>query len=201
MSHQTHRHPTNPTCSRTVLPPSGPKVDPEATLHPSTVKSVSSPIPTTSDDEPITSFSAAFTTADQRSVGYTSHRFACFLQIFYGLLHPLHLYEDDLLAVFHIAHIYGVPGLVSFLGDRIWDTLELTTETWPCLVRLSERFCLDDIKRQALRYASETREIWTVAVETLGLDDFKVFLRGIDQPEGGKAPVSGGQGQRGDLWR
>ncbi|KAF9143372.1 hypothetical protein BGX30_000607 [Mortierella sp. GBA39] len=199
MSQQRHRHSTNPTYSRTVPPPSGPKVDPDGTLCPSTPNSASTPTPTTPGDETITPFSAAFITADQRSVGYTSHHFACFLQILYGLLHPLHLHKDDLLAVFCIAHIYGVPGLLSLLGDRIWDTLELTTKTWPCLVRFSERFCLQDIKQRALRHASETREMWTVAVETLGLDDFKVFLRGIDQPEREKAPVSGGQGQGGDL--
>lgn len=199
MSQQRHRHPTDPTCPRTVPPPSDPIIDPEATLGPSTSKSASPPTPTTLDDEPITSFSEAFITADQRSVGYTSHHFACFLQILYGLLHPLHLHEDDLLAVFRIAHIYGVPGLVGLLGDRIWDTLELTTETWPCLVRFSERFCLEDIKRRALRHASETREMWAVAVETLELDDFKVFLRGIDQPERGSAPAGGSLGKGGDL--
>lgn len=198
-SQQRHQHPSDPTCPRTVPPPSGPKVSPETTLGPSTPKSASPPTPTTPDDEPITSFSDAFITADQRSVGYTSHHFGCFLQILYGLLHPLHLHEDDLLAVFRIAHIYGVPGLVGLLGDRIWDTLKLTTETWPCLVRFSERFCLENIKRRALRHASETREMWTVAVETLGLDDFKIFLRGIDQPERGETPVGGGQGQGGEL--
>ncbi|KAH7050742.1 hypothetical protein BKA57DRAFT_504069 [Linnemannia elongata] len=199
MGQQRHRHPTDTTCSSSGPPPSGPKVDSGATLHPIIPKSASSATPTAPDDEAMTSFSAAFITADQRSVGYTSHHFACFLQILYGLLHPLHLHEDDLLAVFRIAHIYGVPGLVSLLGDRIWDTLELTTETWPCLVRFSERFCLEDIKRRALKHASETREMWMIAVETLGLDDFKVFLRGIDQPERGKAPVGGSQRQGGDL--
>ncbi|KAG0379170.1 hypothetical protein BGX24_001460 [Mortierella sp. AD032] len=152
------------------------------------------------DDGPFNSFSTAFIAVDQRNVGYSSHHFACFLQILYGLLHPVYLHEDDLLAVFRIAHIYGVPSLVSFLGERIWDTLELTTKTWPCLVRFSEKFCLENIKRRALMHASETRELWTVAVENLGLDDFKVFLRGIGQPDdGAKASVTGGREQKGDL--
>ncbi|KAF9096383.1 hypothetical protein BGX23_011457 [Mortierella sp. AD031] len=168
------------TCSRSDLR-SGLKLDSKASLPP-TPKSGPSITFATPIEPPIDSFSAVFVAADQRSVGYTSHHFACFLQILYGLLHPLHLHEDDLLAVFRIAHIYGVPGLVNLLGDRIWDTLELTTETWPCLVRFAERFCLEDIKRRALKHASETREMWTAAVETLGLDDFKVFLLGIDQP-------------------
>jgi hypothetical protein len=37
-----------------------------------------------------------------------------------------------------------------------------------------------------------------VAVETLGLDDFKEFLRGIDNPDGGEASA-GGQRQGSDL--
>ncbi|KAG0289272.1 hypothetical protein BGZ96_007133 [Linnemannia gamsii] len=195
-SQQKHLHSTHLSRSRTDPSPSSPKLDPKVTLRPSTPISTSYSAPI--NEEPICSFSAAFVAADQRSVGYTSHNFACFLQILYGLLHPFHLHEVDLLAVFRISHIYGVPGLVNLLGDRIWDTLDLTTETWPCLVRFSKRFCLEDIKRRALRHASETRELWTVAVETLGLDDFKDFLRGIDQPEGVKA-CTGGQGQRSDL--
>ncbi|KAF9934886.1 hypothetical protein FBU30_010153 [Linnemannia zychae] len=85
----------------------------------------------------------------------------------------------------NLTHIYGVPGLVKFLGDKVWDTLELTTETWPCLIRFSERFCLQEIKQRGLKYASKTRELWMIAVETLGLDDFKVFLKGIEQTKRG----------------
>ncbi|KAF8945000.1 hypothetical protein BGZ47_003390 [Haplosporangium gracile] len=197
-SQQNHQRPTDPMRSRADSPPSGSKLDPKANAHPSTLNSPSPPTSVTSDDEPITSFSAAFVAADKRSVGYTSYHFTCFLQIIYGLLHPLHLHQDDLLAVFRIAYIYGFPGLVNLLSDKICDTLDLTTETWPCLVRFSELFCLNDIKRRALRHASETRELWTVAVATLGLDDFKVFLRGIDQSEGEKV-LTRSQGQGVDL--
>ncbi|KAF9156149.1 hypothetical protein BG015_007047 [Linnemannia schmuckeri] len=197
-SQQKHQHSTDPTRLRAGPPSSHSKLNPKANLRPSTPNSASPSTSTAPDDEPITSFAAAFVAADKRSLGYTSHHFACFLQIIYGLLHPLHLHEDDLLAVFRIAYIYGFPGLVNILSNRICDTLDLTTETWPCLVRFSERFCLEDIKRRVLRHASETREMWAIAVETLGLDDFKVFLRGIDQSEGGKV-LTKGQGQGADL--
>lgn len=198
-SQQKHQHSTHPSRARTDPSLSGPKRDPNVTLRPSTPMSTSSSaFATPINKELINSFSAVFVAADQRSVGYTSHHSACFLRILYRLLHPFHLHEVNLLAVFHISRIYGVPGLANLLGDRIWDTLDLTTETWPCLVRFSERFCLEDIKRRALRHASETCELWTVAVETLGPDDFKGFLRGIAQPEGVKASA-GGQGQGSDL--
>ncbi|KAF9909920.1 hypothetical protein EC991_007723 [Linnemannia zychae] len=185
LRHQPRPCPPRDGCNETrlradVLPSFGYKIDP----HKANLQS-----PTPPKSNPSTS-----TTTDEKLI--TSRTSS---QILYDLLHPAHLHEDDLLAVFRIAHIYGVPGLVNFLGDRIWDALEMTIETWPCLLRFSERFQLEDIKRQALRHASETRELWPVALESLGLDDFKVFLRGIRQPDDRrKASSAGVQGLRED---
>ncbi|KAF8936660.1 hypothetical protein BGZ58_003880 [Dissophora ornata] len=144
------------------------------------------------------SFSVTFV-ATERSSGYKSHHFGVFLQILYGILSPLQIREVDLLPVFRIAYIYGVPSLVNFLGDRIFECLELNIETWPSVLRFTERYRLEDIKQRAIAHAGDHRELWTMAVEMLELDDFKAFLRGV-QPENVKNEARKGV-RSGDMRR
>ncbi|KAF9941218.1 hypothetical protein BGZ70_006268, partial [Mortierella alpina] len=58
--------------------------------------------------------------SDERSMGYTSHHFALFLQQLYGILAPPKLDLVDLLPVLRIAYLYGVPGLTTVLADLIF---------------------------------------------------------------------------------
>ncbi|KAF9280560.1 hypothetical protein BGZ68_007140 [Mortierella alpina] len=130
-------------------------------------------------------FSAMFV-SDERSMGYTSHHFALFLQQLYGILGPTELDLVDLLPVLRVAYIHGVPGLIAVLADQIFDSLALSVETWPAAIRFAERYQLQDIRRRALEHASADKSLWKLAVEMLSLDDFKVFLRGIGQTRVGR---------------
>ncbi|KAF9927367.1 hypothetical protein BGZ67_007543 [Mortierella alpina] len=125
-------------------------------------------------------FTAMFM-SDERSMGYTSHHFALFLQQLYGILEPSELDLVDLLPVLRIGYLYGVPGLITVLADRIFDSLRLSVETWPAAIRFADRYQLQDIRRRALEHASADKSLWKIAVEMLSLEDFKVFLRGIGQ--------------------
>ncbi|KAF9981605.1 hypothetical protein BGZ75_007042 [Mortierella antarctica] len=99
----------------------------------------------------------------------------------YGILEPSELDLVDLLSVLRIGYLYGVPGLISVLADRIYDSLRLSVETWPAAIRFADRYQLQDIRRRALEHASADKSLWKLAVEMLRLEDFKVFLRGIGQ--------------------
>ncbi|CAO3567606.1 unnamed protein product [Mortierella alpina] len=130
-------------------------------------------------------FTAMFV-SDERSMGYTSHHFALFLQQLYGILAPTELELVDLLPVLRIAYLYGVPGLITVLADLIFDSLRLSVETWPAAIRFTERYQLQDIRRRALEHASGDKSLWKLAVEMLNLDDFKVFLRGVGRAGAGR---------------
>ncbi|KAG0057622.1 hypothetical protein BGZ83_006995 [Gryganskiella cystojenkinii] len=124
------------------------------------------------------SFSSIFV-AGERQHGYTAHDFGVFLQLLYWILTPESVQESDLLPVFRICSLYNVPGLVSVLSQRIFKSLKICETTWPSVLRFSERYRLRAIKQQTLEYASRHGEIWSLAVEMLDLEDFKIVLRGI----------------------
>ncbi|KAF9327455.1 hypothetical protein BG006_009237, partial [Podila minutissima] len=130
------------------------------------------------------------------AVGYTPQHFALFLQILYGLQPASTLKDSDLLPVFRIAHVYGLTWLISLLGAQIFQRLTLSAETWAPILQFAKRYQLDTIRQRTIEYASQHRALWTLAVETLSLDDFKVFLRAIHQKD---AAASGGGGGGGGV--
>ncbi|KAG0040124.1 hypothetical protein BGZ82_004987 [Podila clonocystis] len=123
------------------------------------------------------------------TVGYTAQHFALFLQILYGIQSAATLKDSDLLPVFRISHVYELSWLVALLAAQIFQRLTLSAETWEPTLQFAERYQLDIIRQASIEYASQHRSLWTLAVETLSLDDFKVFLRGINQKD---ATMSGG---------
>ncbi|KAF9320938.1 hypothetical protein BG003_004220 [Podila horticola] len=125
------------------------------------------------------------------AAGYTAQHFALFLQILYGIQTATTLKDTDLLPVLHIAHVYELGWLVSLLGAQIFQRLTLSAETWVPILQFAERYRLDTIRQLTIEYASLHRALWTLAVETLSLEDFKVFLRGIHEKD---AAASGGSG-------
>ncbi|KAG0351675.1 hypothetical protein BG005_008837 [Podila minutissima] len=125
------------------------------------------------------------------AVGYTPQHFALFLQILYGIQPASTLKDSDLLPVFRIAHVYELTWLISLLGAQIFQRLTLSAETWVPILHFAERYQLDTIRQRTIEYASQHRALWTLAVETLSLEDFKVFLRAIHQKD---AAASGGGG-------
>ncbi|GJJ77018.1 hypothetical protein EMPS_09377 [Entomortierella parvispora] len=154
----------------------------QAALEHSSCSTLNSVAPATFATGPAKmSFSSIFVMGEQTQ-GYDAHHFAVFLQILYGVLALEAIQDLDLLPVFRISYLYNVPGLTSALSLHILKTVVLSVSTWPSLLRFSERYRLQSIKQRALHYASRHREIWTLAVELLTLDDFKEVLRGI-RPE------------------
>ncbi|KAF9214653.1 hypothetical protein BGZ59_003291 [Podila verticillata] len=117
------------------------------------------------------------------AAGYTAQHFALFLQILYGIQPFSTLKDTDLMPVFRIAHLYELSWLVSLLGKQIFQRLTLSVETWLPILRFAERYQLDTIRRATIDHASQHQVLWTLAVETLSLEDFKAFLRGIHQKD------------------
>ncbi|KAF9431010.1 hypothetical protein BGZ94_000477 [Podila epigama] len=115
--------------------------------------------------------------------GYNARHFGYFLQILYGIQQPSTVFEqtETLLPVFRIAHVYGLVWLAELLAEQIFQRLELSTKTWSTVLQFAERYQLATIRRATIEFASSHRNLWTLAVETLSLQDFKVFLRAIPQ--------------------
>lgn len=117
------------------------------------------------------------------AAGYTAQHFALFLQILYGIQPFSTLKDTDLMPVFRLAHLYELSWLVSLLGKQIFQRLTLSAETWVPILQFAERYQLDTIRRATIDHASQHQALWTLAVETLSLEDFKTFLRGIHQKD------------------
>lgn len=117
------------------------------------------------------------------AAGYTARHFALFLQILYGIQPSSTLKDTDILPVFRVAHLYELSWLVSLLGAQIYQRLTLSAETWVSILQFAERYQLDTIRQATIDHASQHPVLWTLAVETLTLEDFKTFLRGIHQKD------------------